>query len=123
MLFADASKFRGLIALVIVSLSLSAQEKPPGGGPKPERCQASPVSTPDPDFPEIKDWKPVELNAPTAELRIREDGSVKSVRLIRSSNVKEWDQVFVTAVRKWKFSKAPNCGFRKTTVSVDIHVR
>jgi TonB family protein len=123
MLFADASKLGWLIALVVVSLSLNAQDKSPGDSPKSGQCQVSPVSTPDPDFPVIKDWKPVELAAPTAELVIRGDGSVKSVRLIRSSNVKEWDQVFLTAVRKWEFSKAPNCGFRKTTVSVDIHVR
>jgi len=81
------------------------------------------VSTPDPDFPVIKDWKPANLAAPTAELTIGQDGSVKKVRLIRSSNVPDWDHVFLNAVKKWKFSKAPNCGLRKTTVSVDIDAR
>jgi hypothetical protein len=125
MLSAHASKWwlGGLIALVSVSLGLNAQDQHRDGHPKPERCQLSPVFTRDPEFPAIKDWKPVRLEAPTAQLIIRQDGSVKSAHLVRSSNVGNWDQVFLNAVKKWEFSKAPDCGLRKTIVSVDIHVR
>jgi TonB family protein len=125
MLSAYASKWwlGGLIALVLVSVCLDAQDQHREEHPKPARCQVSPVSTPDPEFPAIKDWKPVRVEAPTARLTIRQDGSVKSARLIRSSNVSEWDQVFLKAVKGWEFSKAPDCEVRKLTVSVDIHVR
>src|SRR5215471_20775064 len=78
------------------------------------------ATTPDPEFPPLEEGKPVKLDAPIAELLIRENGTVKSARLIRSSNVGAWDQVFLTTMQKWKFSKAPGCGIRKTTVSIDI---
>ena len=125
MLSAYTSKWwlGGLAAIILVSGCLKAQDDHRGEDPKIGRCQPSPVSTPDPEFPAIKDWKPVKLDAPTARLMIRQDGSVKSARLIRSSNVRDWDQVFLNAVRKWRFSKAPDCGVRQLTVSVDIHVQ
>jgi len=125
MFSADTSKWwlGSLIALMLFSVCLNAQDQHVGGHQKPEQCQVHAVSTPNPDFPVIKDWKPVELAAPTAQLIIDRDGNVKSVRLIRSSNVSDWDRVFLDAVKHWKFSKAPNCELRKTTVSVDIDVR
>lgn len=111
-----------VIALMLVSVCLNAQDQHGGGHQKPDQCQVYAVSTPNPDFPVIKDWKPVEVAAPTAQLTIYQDGNVKSVRLIRSSNVSDWDQVFLNAVKHWTFSKTPNCGLRKTRVSVDIDV-
>ena len=114
---------RGLTALVFVSVCLNAQDETRQEHAKPGPCQLSRVSTPDPDFPPIKDSKPVKLDAPAAELVIRQDGTVKSARLVRSSNVSDWDQVFLNAVKKWQFSKAPDWGLRKTTVSVTIDVR
>src|SRR5258707_9696314 len=105
----DTSKWwlANLITLIVFSVCLNAEGQDGGGAPTPQQCQVRAVSTPALDFPVIKDWKPVRLESPTAQLIIRDDGSVKNVRLIRSSNVRQWDQVFLNAVKKWQFSKAP----------------
>jgi TonB family protein len=126
MLFANDSKWRlGALAaqVVLLSIGLNAQNDAHVKSAASDRCTPSRVSTPDPEFPPLEGGKPVKLDAPTAELLIRENGTVKSARLIRSSNVGAWDQVFLTTMQKWKFSKAPGCGIRKTTVSIDIDIR
>lgn len=126
MLCSDTAKrwLTGVTAMIVLfSLQLHGDDQAKMKPEKVGRCAVSPVFTPDPDFPAIADWKPVAVNAPSAELVIRENGRVRDARLVRSSNVSAWDQSFLKTVKTWKFSKAPNCGPRRTTVSVDIHTR
>src|SRR5262249_16509144 len=80
----------------------------------------SALSSPSPVFPTTTN--PSAMQTPIAELSITEDGGVKKVRLLRSSNQQSWDRAILKTLKTWRFSKAdPGCGLTK--VSIDIHAQ
>lgn len=110
------------IALALLTLSINVQcaaqtMAAPSGG-----CPLSTLSSPSPTFPTVTNS--VAMQTPIAELSIAEDGAVKKVRLLRSSNQQSWDRAILKTLKTWRFSKAdPGCGLRKTRVSIDIHAQ
>lgn len=85
-------------------------------------CSLSKLFSPSPDFPTATSSVP--MQTPVAELSILEDGTVKKVKLIQSSNQDAWDKAILKTLKTWRFSKAaPGCGLRKTKVSIDIHAQ
>jgi len=84
-------------------------------------CSLSTLSSPSPVFPTLTN--PAPMQTPIAELSITEDGAVKEVRLLRSSNQQSWDRAILKTLKTWRFSSAPGCGLRKTKVSIDIHAQ
>jgi hypothetical protein len=97
--------------------ALSASQTIPAASNK---CVPLPVFTPEPKFHPLKAGTPV--GAPALELRVADDGTVGKARLIRTSNVKDWDKEILKTVMTWRFSKAPGCGCRKTVVAITMHV-
>jgi TonB family protein len=109
-------------ALVFLSLSVNVQCAAQTTAAPSEGCSLSTLSSPSPTFPTATN--PAAMQTPIAELSITEDGAVKKVKLLRSSNQKGWDRAILKTLRTWKFSKAaPGCGLRKTKVSIDIHAQ
>jgi len=55
-------------------------------------------------FPSV----PLSLSQPdimlSAEILIREDGSVTDVRMLRGSGIKEWDSIAAATIRTWEYS-------------------
>jgi TonB family protein len=110
------------IALAFLTLTINVRcaaqtTAAPSGG-----CSLSTLSSPSPAFAEGAN--PAAMQTPIAELSITEDGAVKKVRLLRSSNQQNWDLAILKTLKTWRFSKAaPGCGLRKTKVSIDIHAK
>ncbi|SRR5713226_8520482 len=110
------------IALAFLTLPINVQSAAqttaaPSGG-----CALSTLSSPSPAFPTVTNL--AAMQTPIAELSITEDGVVKKVRLLRSSNQQSWDRAILKTLKTWRFSKAaPGCGLRKTKVSIDIHAQ
>jgi TonB family protein len=106
-----------LIALsLLVCIQCASQTTAPSAG-----CSTSTLSSPSPVFPKASNRVP--MQSPVAELSIGEDGTVKKARLLRRSNVENWDRVILKTLKTWRFSSAPGCGLRKTKVSIDIHAQ
>jgi hypothetical protein len=63
--------------------------------------------------------KNVRPRNPVAKMTIREDGSVSKVELVRSSNVKAWDDEILDKMKTARYSEARGCGERTS----EIHIR
>jgi TonB family protein len=62
------------------------------------------------------------LKSPVVNYVVREDGSISTVKLVKSSGLLCWDRAILATVKTWKYPKAPGCGERKATLSIDIDV-
>jgi TonB family protein len=108
-----------VIACVMVSDVIHAQEPQRSDN---GRCEMRLLDAPKPVYPA----KPLRgnevLKSPVVvDLVINDDGTVKTVRLTRSSGIRTYDKAVLQAVKKWRYNKSVGCRQRKSTVTVAIN--
>jgi TonB family protein len=59
-------------------------------------------------------------SAPVVHFEIEEGGSVKHVRLVRSSGIKDLDNKLLKAVADWRYKPNPGCPI-ETDMTLTIH--
>jgi len=108
-----------VIALAISSLPAFHAQTPQSESGK---CKMRLLEAPRPLYPPGPVDKDEVLKSPAvAELGINDDGTVKTVRLTRSSGIRRYDKAIIQALKKWRYNAAAaGCGERNATVSVAI---
>jgi TonB family protein len=118
---------RKLFCLVLLGLLLgkaNGQVKPSSKGESAAiaaKCKAKPIYQPKLQLPE--DWLGKDekyVHEPVIAFTIREDGTVRDVKLIHRTGAKKLDAYIVRYVRQWKFRQMPRCPGVETTTSITI---
>jgi hypothetical protein len=105
------------MALVTTGVMPGPGQSPKRGDPceKPAtltlfpRMAFSPVSSPS--------QKP---RNPVVKMTIREDGSISQVELLKTSNVKAWDEEIRSKMKTARYSEARGCGERTAEMRITI---
>src|SRR5579872_2242407 len=106
-----------ILLIVLSCISASAQQKV-----DPQACSMTPLYQPPPSMEACKNRSLKGLKSPMVNYVIKEDGLISTVKLVKSSGLPCWDRAILATVKTWKYPKAPGCGERKATLSIDIDV-
>jgi TonB family protein len=106
-----------MLAMVTVGCGQAPQAKK-----LPSEC--TPVALKRGSFPKGPfEYQPGESykRSPVLKFEIKEDGTVTSIRITRSSGVTDIDRKVTAALRNWKYKPRPGCGTveSETTVTID----
>jgi TonB family protein len=55
------------------------------------------------------------------DLVVKEDGTIKTVRLSRSSGIPDYDKAIIRALKRWRYNVASGCTERTSKVTVNIN--